>query len=119
MTAEKSTRRKRVKLTEGDVFEFAVPDGRLGYGIMVKRGSLPNGGTPNIAIFRSLFDARPDIDQLVRDEVALAGWTMDGLVYHGRWNVIAHGVPLPPSGRNGWIADTGSPMHRPCRSARS
>jgi hypothetical protein len=96
MTAKRATRRKRVHLTEGDVFEFAVPDGRLGYGIIVKRGGLPNGGTPYIAMFRSLFGARPDLNQLERDEVALAGWTMDGLVYHGRWNVIAHGLPLPP-----------------------
>ena len=96
MTPEKAIRRKRVKLTEGDVFEFVVPDGRLGYGIIVKRGGLPNGGTPYTAIFRSLFEARPDLNQLVRNEVALAGWTMDGLVYHGRWNVIAHGLPLPP-----------------------
>ena len=70
--------RRKTHVTEGDVFEFVVPDGRLGYGIIVKRGGLPNGGTPYTAIFRSLFEARPDLNQLVRNEVALAGWTMDG-----------------------------------------
>src|ERR1044072_3138201 len=96
MAVEKTTKRKRVKLTEGDVFELTVPDGRFGYGIIVKRGGLKNGATPYIAMFSSLHDERPDLATLVGERVALAGWTMDGLVYHGRWNVIAHGLPLPP-----------------------
>lgn len=95
MTEAKATRRKRVRLTEGDIFEFTVPDGRFGYGIIVKRGVLTNGGTPYIAIFRSLHGERADLASLVRDEVVLAGWTMDALVYHGRWKVIAHDLPLP------------------------
>jgi hypothetical protein len=88
-------RRKRVKLSEGDVFEFAVPDGRRGYGIIIKRGVLTNGGCPYIGMFRSLHVERPDLNQVVRDEVVLAGWTMDALVYHGRWIVVGHGLPLP------------------------
>lgn len=84
-----------MKLTEGDVFELVVPDGRFGYGIIVKRGGLKNGGTPYIAMFASLHDERPDFARLVDEEVVLAGWKMDALVYHGQWNVIAHGLPLP------------------------
>lgn len=95
MTTDKKATRKRVKLTEGDVFEFVVPDGRLGYGIIVKRGGLKHGGTPYIAVFASLYDERPEVTALVRDEVAFAGWTMDALVYHRRWIVIAHDLPLP------------------------
>lgn len=95
MTIEKGTRRKRVKLTEGDIFELTVPDGRFGYGIIVRRGGLENGGTPYIAMFSPLHDERPDLARLVREEIVLAGWTMDALVYHGRWNVIAHDLPLP------------------------
>ncbi len=95
MSLESTTRRKRVKLAEGDLFEFAISDGRLGYGIIIRRGALKNGGTPYIALFHGLYDERPDLEQLARVGIALAGWTMDGLFYHGQWNVIWHDVALP------------------------
>lgn len=91
----KTAVKKRVKLSEGDVFEFTLPDGRFGYGIIVKRGILKGGGTPYIAIFSSAHNERPDRARLSNDNVALAGWTTDALVYHGRWNVIAHDSPQP------------------------
>ncbi|HET6943651.1 MAG TPA: Imm26 family immunity protein [Sphingomicrobium sp.] len=93
--SDKDKTRKRIRLSEGDLFELTVPDGRLGYGVIVKRGGLKNGGAPYIAIFGSLHGERPDTSSIVADKIVLAGWTMDALVYHGRWNVIAHGVPLP------------------------
>ncbi|OYX65368.1 MAG: hypothetical protein B7Y88_09340 [Sphingomonadales bacterium 32-64-17] len=86
----KIIKHKRVKLSEGDVFEFSLPDGRFGYGTIVKRGVLKNGGTPYIAMFRSAYLERPNLAAIAADEVALAGWTTDGLVYHGRWNVIGN-----------------------------
>ncbi|WP_430385639.1 Imm26 family immunity protein [Blastomonas fulva] len=82
-------------MTEGDVFEFAVPDGRFGYGIIIKRGGLKNGGTPYIAIFKSLHDERPNFSDVVCEEIVLSGWTMDALFYHGRWHVVGKGIPLP------------------------
>lgn len=93
--ADKLIRRKRTKLSEGDLFEFELPDGRLGYGIIVERGGLNNGRTPYLAIFRAAHQERPDLNQVIRGEVALAGWSMDALVYHGKWRVIAHGLPRP------------------------
>ena len=95
MAVERATKRKRVKLAEGDVFEFVLPNGQFGYGIIVKCGRLKNGGTPYIAMFGSLHRERPDLAKLLGEKVALAGWTMDGHVYRGQWNVIAHGSPLP------------------------
>lgn len=89
------TKQKRVKLTEGDVFELTVPDGRFGYGVIIKRGVLKSGGTPYIAMFRSLHLRRPNLFEFADEEVVLAGWTTDALVYHGRWTVIAHDLPLP------------------------
>ncbi|MBB5714160.1 Imm26 family immunity protein [Sphingomonas aerophila] len=93
--SDEKTRRKRISLNEGDLFELVVPDGRLGYGIIVKRGILKNGGAPYIAIFGSVHAGRPDPNWVVRDDVALAGWTLDSLFYHGHWNVIARSLPLP------------------------
>jgi len=87
--------RKRVNLKAGDIFELPLPDGRFGYGIIVKQGGLPGGGTPYIAVFRSAYDQRPDLTEVSNDEVALQGWTTDALVYHDRWKVVEHACPLP------------------------
>jgi hypothetical protein len=62
------------------------------YGIIIKRGVLTNGGCPYIGMFRSLHVERPDLEQVVRDEVVLAGWTVDALVCHGRWIVVGHRI---------------------------
>lgn len=95
MIADAAKKRKRAKLSEGDVLELELPDGRFGYGIVVKQGKLKNGGTPYVAVFGSAHSRRPDLTKIVSDSVALAGWTMDTLVYHGRWNVIARSLPIP------------------------
>ena len=55
MVADTVKSRKRVKLSKGDVFELQLPDGRLGYGIVVKPGKLKNGGTPYVAVFSSAY----------------------------------------------------------------
>lgn len=72
-----------------------LPDGRTGYGVIVKRGGLPGGGTPYIAIYRSAYAQRPDVADIIKDEVALQGWTTDALVYHGRWRVVERDAALP------------------------
>ncbi|MBU0556412.1 MAG: immunity 26/phosphotriesterase HocA family protein [Alphaproteobacteria bacterium] len=90
-----STRRKRVNLRKGDVFEIPLPNGRFGYGIVLKQGGLPGGGAPYIVIFRSAFDQRPRVVQIASEEVALQGWTTDALIYHDRWKVIERDVPVP------------------------
>ena len=77
------------------MFELSLPDGRLGYGIVVKRGGLSNGGTPYVAIFSPAYECRPDIQEITSNDVVLQGWTMDALVYHGRWNVIGHNGTEP------------------------
>ena len=92
----KPSRRKRVDLREGDVFEMPLSDGRFGYGIIVKPGGLPGGGTPYIAIFRTAHDKRPELKKIMNDEVALQGWTTDSLIYHDRWKVIERDAAMPP-----------------------
>lgn len=82
-------KRTRTKLRAGDVFELTVPDGRLGYGVIV----VPGNGVPYIIILRSLHQSEPRIAELAGDEIALVGWTMDALIYHGRWRVVGHDFP--------------------------
>lgn len=84
------SKRKRVKLRQGDLFELSVSDGRLGYGLVI----IP-GGVLYAAFFKSLHGSRPDIASLLADEIALVGTTMDSLFYHGRWSVIARDQPIP------------------------
>ena len=74
------------------MFEFACLDGRLGYGFVVIRSA---GGAPYIVIFGSIHSNRPIPSEVSSDRIVLQGWTMDALIYHGRWVVIAHDVPRP------------------------
>jgi hypothetical protein len=91
----KPARRKRVNLRVGDLFEIPLPDGKFGYGIVVRQGGLSGGGTPYIAIFRLAYDQRPSVAEITSDGVALQGWTTDALIYHDRWKVIERDAPVP------------------------
>ena len=41
-----------------------------------------------IILFRGLHESRPAAEELVNEEIALVGWTMDSWFYHGRWMVM-------------------------------
>ena len=82
---------KRVVLRAGGVFEMPVPDGRFGYGAFVIGGKCPS-----IIVHKSLYSARPSIDELALDQIALVGWTMDALIYHRRWTVVLKDYPERP-----------------------
>lgn len=89
-------RGKRIAVKAGAVFEMHLPDGRLGYGIIVV-----GGGVPYVAILNTLHEKRPPLADLNSDEVALVGWTMDSLIDHGSWTIIGidngprRDVPFP------------------------
>lgn len=87
-----AAKRKRVVPKRGDVFEFAVSNGRLGYGLVVL-----GGATPYIVILKTLYQERPSRQELEADEIALVGQTMDALFYHGRWVVVYEDFPIPAS----------------------
>ena len=89
MADTKRRKRKRLVLKEGDIFEFGVPDGRLGYGVIV----MPNSGVPYVIILASLHQSRPSIAEIAGDQIALVGWTTDALIYHDRWRIVGHDFP--------------------------
>lgn len=91
----KPARRKRVNLRVGDLFEIPLPDGKFGYGIVVRQDGLSGGGTPYIAIFRLAYDQWPSVAEITSDGVPLQGWTTDALIYHDRWKVIERDAPVP------------------------
>ena len=75
-------------LKAGDVFEMTISDGRLGYGVIVIARK-----TLYVAILRDLYTERPHLSNLTSAPIALVGWTMDALIYHGRWSVAYHRYP--------------------------
>jgi len=85
---EAPTKRRRLTLRAGDVFEIPTPDGRLGYGAIVVARKIIY-----VIIFKRLHSRRPNIGDLARDEIALVGWTMDALIFHGAWTMIGSGYP--------------------------
>ncbi len=86
--SEPAKNTKHVKLKAGDVFEMPLANGGLGYGVAIL-----GGGTPYIIVLRTLHTERPHIDVLASDAIALVGWTMDALVFHGRWSVVFSDYP--------------------------
>ena len=83
-----TSKRKRVALRPGDVFEITTPDGACGYGVIIL-----GGGCPYIILLRGLHRQRPLISELEEANIVLVGWTMDALFYRGDWKVIASGYP--------------------------
>ena len=87
---------RRIAVNAGAIFEMPLPDGRLGYGIIVV-----GGGVPYVVILKTLHEKRPPLPDLDSDVVALVGWTMDSQIYHGRWTIIGtdngppRDVPFP------------------------
>jgi len=82
---------KRIPVKAGGVFEIPTPDGRFGYGVIIK-----GGGVPYVIILKRLHDVRATIAELAHDDIAFVGWTMDALIYHGRWTIIGGGYPDRP-----------------------
>lgn len=82
-------RRRSIRIRAGDIFEIRAPDGRHGYGQVIV------GGTAfYVVIFRELYADPPDLDQLVKGEFLLVGWTLDALIHHGGWKVVGNRSPI-------------------------
>lgn len=82
-------RKMSVRIRSGDVFEVPAPDGRLGYGQVIKDGSVIY-----VVIFRDLYGSQPDLLDILESDPLLVGWTVDSLMYHGRWKVVGNKPPI-------------------------
>jgi hypothetical protein len=83
------TRRKSIRIKAGDIFEIPAPDGRKGYGQVILSKTLQY-----IVVFGELYVSPPDVDELLKSDIFLVGWTSDALFFHDRWKVIANRAPL-------------------------
>lgn len=80
---------KKLKVQKGDVFNFPINRDSFGLGQVV----IP-GRVLYIVIRRSLASSSEELFHDAETDLALCGWTVDGRIYHGMWNIIAN-EPLP------------------------
>jgi hypothetical protein len=84
-----AARKRSVRIRAGDIFEIPAPDGRRGYGQVIVGGTVFY-----VVIFRELYHDPPDLDQLLKGELLLVGWTLDALIYHGKWKIVGNRSPI-------------------------
>jgi Immunity protein 26 len=77
----------RVKVTVGDVFQIPIDASRVGYGQVVLQ---PENNVLFICVFAATTppDETPDLQQIVRSEILLAGSTFDAKFNHGHWPIV-------------------------------
>jgi hypothetical protein len=93
---------KAKRIRSGDVFQIPIDAERVGYGQIVDN-TPPN--PPYMAVFGSAYpkDAKPQINQIVQDEIRFLAPSLDAKIYNGDWKVIGNRtpdlsrIPFPPS----------------------
>jgi len=90
----------KVKVQVGDVFQIPIDNSRVGYGQVVAR---PEKNVLFICVFAATTaaDLIPDLAEIVRSEILLAGNTFDAKFNHGHWSIVGNmtsnlvEIPLP------------------------
>lgn len=81
--------RPRLRLKIGDVFRLPLSEDRVGYGQIV-------GSYRTDAYYFAIFEqpqprhAEPDFSVMTADHIALLALSLDALLYHGRWEIVAN-----------------------------
>ncbi len=76
-----------MKLHTGDIFEFAINENSKSYGQII---NILKKNTITIVIFEGQYRSRPDIQELLEDNILLFGNTFDAKLYHKNWIIIAN-----------------------------
>lgn len=74
-----------MKLKEGDIFEFSISENSKCYGQIV---NFYKKDAFSIVIFEGSYRSRPEIEELLKDNILLFGNTFDAKFYHKHWIVI-------------------------------
>jgi hypothetical protein len=84
-----ATKKKRLKLKEGDIFTIPIDDHTHGYGQIVK---IPDRYSFIMIVFEGRWgnDEIITIDMIVQNKVLFLGFTTDALLYHGKWVIIGN-----------------------------
>lgn len=76
-----------MNLKVGDIFEFSINEKSKSYGQIV---SLFKKDALTIIVFEGQYRSRPDIEELLNDNILLFGNTFDAKFYHKHWIVIGN-----------------------------
>lgn len=87
---------KKVKAKIGDVFQIPIDDARVGYGQVVL---FPEKSSLFICVFAATTPpgVEPDLNEIVRSDILLAGSTYDGKLWHGHWPIVGNVTTNLPS----------------------
>jgi hypothetical protein len=85
------SRKHRLRLNVGDVFSIPVDDDRVGYGQIVAPWG-ESGGHFYFAVFDGVYPAEsaPDLDTVLSERLVLLALSLDALLVHRHWKVLAH-----------------------------
>lgn len=84
-------KRKRLRLKEGDVFRFDAGQGEYGLGqlVIVEKSRI------FIVMYHGLYDAAVKTENVEGARAFLRGWTQDGSIYRGRWEILGNSTWRP------------------------
>jgi hypothetical protein len=79
----------KVKVKVGDVFQIPIDSARVGYGQVIMQ---PEKNVLFICVFAATRppNAMPDLDEIVRSDILLAGNTFDAKFNHGHWPIVGN-----------------------------
>ncbi|HWX90512.1 MAG TPA: hypothetical protein VNY75_09420, partial [Rhizomicrobium sp.] len=79
---EMGEKKKYRKISVGDVFRFGNSEDGWGYGQVIFSKTLQY-----IVVFEPLFQGEYALQQVIASPILLAGWTMDGRMQSGAWEL--------------------------------
>ena len=82
-------KKKRLKLKEGDVFTIPIDGNTQGYGQIVK---IPDKYSFIMVVFEGKWSKNDtvSIEAIINTPILFIGFTLDALLYHGRWVIIGN-----------------------------
>lgn len=76
-----------MKFKKGDIFEFAINENNKSYGQII---NLFKKDAITIVIFEGQYKSRPDLEELLEDNILFFGNTFDAKLYHKYWVIVAN-----------------------------
>ncbi|HYG29065.1 MAG TPA: Imm26 family immunity protein [Allosphingosinicella sp.] len=80
---------KRIKISGGDIFRFSAGTDGYGYGQVLVTDIIQY-----IVVFEPVFSSTATIEEVIREDRLLAGWSSDALMWHGQWLIVGNAPPI-------------------------
>jgi len=91
-----ATKKKRLRIKEGDIFTIPIDDQTQGYGQIVK---IPDKYSFIMAVFEGRWNKNETapLEEIIKKQVLFLGFTTDALLFHGRWVIVGNVASNLPS----------------------